>query len=213
MLPNAGGVYVEGLESGSFDEEINLKTEAQKEETKEQLDNLLTTLISPKSNTYPRKNLFPHTSVGLLAVKTESSDVKSPLNITMSQVQASSTGLSATINTKDENSSEHSVKQKHVNTVQRPVTGSKNILLNPTSGTVLKPACKGPLSPISRTVFSPTSVGTFNPASRTLLSPTSRTVLSSTSRGPLSPKAKKSSTKWFSLASKAMCEDTKIHTN
>jgi len=47
VLPNAGGIYVEGLESGFFDEETNVKTKEEKEECKEHLDSLLTTLKSP----------------------------------------------------------------------------------------------------------------------------------------------------------------------
>ena len=47
VLPNAGGIYVEGLESGFFNEETNEKTKEEKEECKEHLDSLLTTLKSP----------------------------------------------------------------------------------------------------------------------------------------------------------------------
>lgn len=47
VLPNAGGIYVEGMESGCFDENVIYKTKEEKEERKEHLDNLLTSLKSP----------------------------------------------------------------------------------------------------------------------------------------------------------------------
>ena len=47
VLPNAGGIYVEGMESGCFDENVTYKTKEEKEERKEHLDNLLTSLKSP----------------------------------------------------------------------------------------------------------------------------------------------------------------------
>ena len=43
ILPNGGGIYVEGLESGQFDDVIGVaKTTEQKEQKKEQIDSLLT---------------------------------------------------------------------------------------------------------------------------------------------------------------------------
>ena len=61
VLPNAGGIYVEGLESGCFDENVTYKTKEEKEERKEHLDNLLTSLKSPTSKN-PLANFIPNSS-------------------------------------------------------------------------------------------------------------------------------------------------------
>ena len=71
VLPNAGGIYVEGLESGFFNEETNEKTKEEKEECKEHLDSLLTTLKSPIMLK------TPVTGVNTLATNTASSSTVS----------------------------------------------------------------------------------------------------------------------------------------
>ena len=80
VLPNAGGIYIEGMESGFFDENVTHKTKEEHEERKEHLHNLLTSLKSPTSLTTNTNTSTPNAAVdsATLTSITPNELVKSP---------------------------------------------------------------------------------------------------------------------------------------
>ena len=75
ILPNAGGIYVEGLDSGSFDEDICVKTKEEKEEQKEQIDSLLTSLKSPTIKTPASSSAVVDSTCALTTSVTSASNI------------------------------------------------------------------------------------------------------------------------------------------
>lgn len=115
VLPNAGGVYVEGLESGFFDEEMCQKTQLEKEQTKEKLGTLLTTLKSPNVISPP-------------SIKIENKDTSSSTRENASVFSTSDTQTEKLSSSSSNISSEQldvEIKQEH--TKQNVSLVSKNI--------------------------------------------------------------------------------------